>query len=80
MKTLKVKRKKEKKRNVDLYRSASGMILAAKNGKQTPSDLNIESYLCFTDVQKKTLAGIGLATHSASPDQVVFCLSEFGIF
>ena len=50
MKTLKVKRKKEKKRNVDLYRSASGMILAAKNGKQTPSDLNIESYLCFTDV------------------------------
>lgn len=56
------------------------MILAARNGKQTPHDLNIESYLCFTDVWKKTLASVGLATHNAGPDQVVFCLSEFGIF
>lgn len=76
MKTLKVK---GKKRNEDLYQSASGMILAARNGKQTASDLNIESYLCFTDVWKKTLASVGLAAHNASPDQVVFRLSEFGI-
>lgn len=56
------------------------MILAARNGKQTPRDLNIEIYLCFTDVWKKTLASVGLAAHNAGPDQAVFCLSEFGIF
>lgn len=55
------------------------MILAARNGKQTASDLKIESYLCFTDVWKKTLASVGLAAHNASPDQVVFRLSESGI-
>lgn len=77
MKTLKVK---GKKRNEDVYWSASGMILAARNGKQTPRDLNIEIYLCFTDVWKKKLASVGLAAHNAGPDQAVFCLSEFGIF